>query len=815
MASTTADVRAAHARHAGNPAAQGSAPGGDDPSIQHASIQHVPHRWWSLGVIGLAQLMVVLDATILNIALPSAQRALNFDNDGRQWVITAYSLAFGSLLLLGGRLADLFGRRTTFVIGLIGFGGASALGGAAHSFTMLIVARALQGAFGALLAPSALSLLTTTFTDVKERSKAFGVFGAIAGSGSAIGLLLGGVLTEHLSWRWTLYVNDVIAVIAVIGAFVFLRGGRPAVRPKLDLLGTLLVGGGLFCLVFGFSRAETDAWSARSCWGFLIAAGVLLLLFLLWQMKSRNPLLPLRVLGDRNRAASFLSVFIAGSGMFGIFLFLTYYLQGTLHYSPVKTGLGFLPMVGALMISAQLATNLLIPRIGPKPVVPVGMGLAGGALIWLTQLDLSSGYTHHVLPPLLVLGVGLGLVFPPAISLATLGVGPRDAGVASATVNTMQQVGGSIGTALFNTLAATSATNYAKDHLRLPHLAAHAAVHSYATAYTWAAGFFAAGLLITVFLYRRGRPFARAAAAPETLPAAETAAETASPAEPAPAEGLPAAEGIPVAHADDYASTFAVIRGRVLTASGQPVERAAVTLIDPNGQQLGRATATQDGLYAVGTPGSGSYVLVGSAPGHQPQVTTLTMDEGPVDFDLVLEGTGGLSGTVTSAGSGAGGVLVVATDVYGEVADSAITDTDGFYSLAALVPGTYTVTVSGAGHQPTAQPVVVEGTTPTRYDAELVAAAELSGTVHNPEGKPLADASVTLLDGTGRVIARRITGDDGAYLFTDLGRGDYTLVASGFPPHSAAVKVGGEGSEGFDLALRHEGDEEGEGHPVR
>lgn len=468
--------------------------------------QATPHRWLALAVIGLAQLMVVLDATIVNIALPSAQRDLGFSNAGRQWVITAYSLAFGSLLLLGGRLADLLGRRRTFVTGLIGFGVASGLGGAAGSFTALVSARALQGMFGALLAPAALSLLTTTFTEPRERSRAFGVFGALAGSGGAIGLLLGGVLTEYLDWRWTLYVNVVIAVLAVVAGFAFLPAHRPTERPRLDLPGTALVAGGLFCLVHGFSAADTDSWGDWRCWVSLALSGVLLTCFVLRELRTAHPLLPLRVVRDRNRAASFISVFIAGAGMFGVFLFLTYYLQRTLGYTPVTTGLAFLPMVGALMVTAQLSTNILIPRLGPKPVVPTGMGLAAAGLMWLTALGVDSGYVAHVLPPLLIMGVGLGLVMPSAISLATLGVARGDQGVASATVNTMQQVGGSVGTALFNTVAAAAAEGYVHGHRRTPDLVAQAAVHSYATAYRWAAGFFATGLVITVLLYRRGRP---------------------------------------------------------------------------------------------------------------------------------------------------------------------------------------------------------------------------------------------------------------------------------------------------------------------
>ncbi|WP_407639714.1 MFS transporter [Actinacidiphila guanduensis] len=450
--------------------------------------------------------MVVLDATVVNIALPSAQKALGFSDGNRQWIVTAYSLAFGSLLLLGGRLADLIGRKIVFLVGVVGFAGASALAGAAQNFEVLVSGRALQGLFGALLAPAALSLLNTTFTDAKERAKAFGIYGAIAGAGGGIGLLLGGVLTEHLSWRWTLYVNLVFAVIAFIGGMALLRKGAPADRPRLDLPGTILVTAGLFGIVYGFSNAETHHWGSPLTWGFLTLGVVLVAAFTWWQTRAQHPLLPLRVLVDRNRGASFAILGIAGVGMFGVFLFLTYYLQLTLHYTPVKTGLGFLPMIGALMVAAQIATTVLVPRFGPRPVVPLGMALSAVGMAWLTLLDGGSTYAANVLPPLIVIGLGIGLAMPTAMSVATSGISEEDAGVASAGVNTMQQVGGSIGTALLNTLATAAATNYVKSHGTAPAILAHAQLHSYSTAYWWSAGFFAAGTVIAALMYRSGRP---------------------------------------------------------------------------------------------------------------------------------------------------------------------------------------------------------------------------------------------------------------------------------------------------------------------
>lgn len=481
------------------------------------------HRWWVLCIIGIAQLMVVLDATIVNIALPSAQNDLGFDDGDRQWVVTAYALAFGSLLLFGGRLADLVGRKTTFLIGLIGFAVASAIGGAAPSFEILVMARALQGAFGAVLAPAALSLLTTTFTDPKERGKAFGIYGAIAGAGAAVGLLLGGLLTEYLDWRWCLYVNLIFAFVAFAGGLRLLRPGAPPDRPDLDIPGTVVVSAGLFCIVYGFSHAQQHEWGATGTWGFLLAGVVLLCVFVWWQRRALHPLLPLRVVGDRDRGASFLAMFISGAGMFGVFLFLTYYLQRTLLYSPVKTGVAFLPLVAVLVVTSVTTTNALVPRFGAKPIVPTGMLLSGGAMAWMTALDRNSTYPAHVLPPLLLLGLGLGLIFATSMNLATAGVRAHDAGVASAMVNTSQQVGGSIGTALLNTLATSAAAHYLSGKRPTPAVAAQAQLHSYSTAYWWSAAFFTFGFLITFLLFRPGVPRAPEAAPQENENAAPAA----------------------------------------------------------------------------------------------------------------------------------------------------------------------------------------------------------------------------------------------------------------------------------------------------
>jgi EmrB/QacA subfamily drug resistance transporter len=457
-------------------------------------------RWAVLALLGVAQLMVVLDATIVNIALPSAQQALGFSTDSRQWVVTAYALAFGSLLLLGGKLGDLFGRKRTFVAGLIGFGVASAIGGLAQSFGMLVVARALQGAFGALLAPSALSLLTVTFADSPDRPKAFGIFGAIAGGGASVGLVLGGVLTQALSWRWCLYVNLFIALPTVLIARHLLLNHAPQHRPHIDMAGALLACGGLFALVFGFSNAETHSWANPVTIISLTASVVLLVAFVAVEGRKANPLLPLHIVRDRARGGAYLSIMLAGAGVFAVFLFLTYYMQQDLSFSPVKTGLAFLPLTVVLVVTSTTVQTKVLYRTGAKPLVAAGMALGVIAMLLLTRLSPGAGYASHVLPSLLIIGLGMGCIFAPSFSTATLGIDGSEAGVGSAMVNTSQQVGGSVGTALLSTVFASSAAAYSAAHAHAPDLTNAAAIHGYTTAFAWAAGFYGLGLVLALLI---------------------------------------------------------------------------------------------------------------------------------------------------------------------------------------------------------------------------------------------------------------------------------------------------------------------------
>ncbi|WP_431042002.1 MFS transporter [Streptomyces sp. P1-3] len=422
-------------------------------------------RWSALIFIGLAQLMIVLDITIVNIALPSAQRDLGVSDGDRQWVITAYTLAFGSLLLLGGRIADYTGRRRAFLVGLLGFAAASALGGAAPGFGVLLAARALQGAFAALLAPSALSLLAVSFTEPRERAKAFGIFGAIAAGGSAIGLVLGGLLTEYLDWRWCLYVNVPIAVIAAFGRYVLPADSPAGGGTRLDVPGVLLAVSGLVAVVYGCSEAESEGWDSAAVIGLLVLGAALLAAFVLVERRVAQPLLPLRVVLDRTRGAAYLAVGLSVVGMFALFLFLTYYMQLVKGYSAMLTGAAFLPMTAAVLAGAGGVAARLIPRVPPRVLIAPGLLLAAAGVALLIPLEPDSSYAAGVLPAELLVGFGMGLVMAPSMNYATHGVQPEDAGIASASVNTAQQIGGSIGTALLNTLATSATTDYVTDKL--------------------------------------------------------------------------------------------------------------------------------------------------------------------------------------------------------------------------------------------------------------------------------------------------------------------------------------------------------------
>ena len=470
-----------------------------DPAVPASASAPDPNRWRALAVIAIAQLMVVLDASIVNIALPSMQADLHMSDANRQWVITAYTLAFGGLLLLGGRIADYQGRKRMFIIGLIGFAAASFIGGLSTTQGMLFGARALQGAFGALLAPAALALITVTFTDSKERAKAFGVFGAISGGGAAVGLVAGGLLTEYASWHWTLLVNTPVAIIAVLLAIPFVRESKATGNTSYDIPGAITATLGLVSIVYGITKAQSEGWSGSQTLLFLGVGLVLVAVFLVIEARSTHPLLPLRILLNRNRGGAYLASFFIGVGLFGMFLFLTYFFQGVLGYSPLKSGLLFLPFSAGVVVSAGVASQLL-PRIGPRFVTTGGFVLAVTGLLLLIKMTPSSTYVADILPSLMLLSLGMGLIFVPLSAVSLFAIGNHDAGVASAVLNTSQQIGGSVGVAFLNTVAASATTAYiVANHLQMP--TPDALVAGFTRGFAWAAGILAfAGLLWVVLV---------------------------------------------------------------------------------------------------------------------------------------------------------------------------------------------------------------------------------------------------------------------------------------------------------------------------
>jgi EmrB/QacA subfamily drug resistance transporter len=470
-------------------------------------------RWWTLAVVSAAQLLVVLDGTIVNIALPSAQQALHMSDGNRHWAITAYALTFGGLLLIGGRVSGVLGHRRAFLIGLLGFAASSALGGAAVSPVMLFGARALQGAFAALLAPAGLSLLAGTFTRARERGRAFGVFAAVGAAGSAVGLVAGGLLTEYADWRWCLYINVPIALVAALG-LKLVPADRPiaGTRGGLDVAGALLSLAGFTSVVYGFARAESLGWVSGEVTMFLAGGTVLLAAFVVVEIRVARPLLPMRVLVHGARAGAFLSITLMFVAMFGFYLFMSYYTQTVLGYSPVQAGLTLIINALAALAGSMLIAGRLHGRVPPAALLVPGLLTAAAGMFVLTRL--SAGSTDilslHLLPALVLTGLGLGCVMPPTASLATEGMDGHDIGAASAAYNAAQQLGAALGTALLNTLAASATATYLTTHHNAP--ADAATVHGYTTALTVAfvvliaAALLTAALLTAALLITRRRP---------------------------------------------------------------------------------------------------------------------------------------------------------------------------------------------------------------------------------------------------------------------------------------------------------------------
>ena len=466
----------------------------------------------ALIVIAAAQLMVVLDATIVNVALPSIQRALHFTPIDLEWVINAYTLVFGGLLLLGGRAGDLLGRRRMFVVGLLVFTLASLVGGFATSSAWLIAARAAQGIGGAIVAPTTLSLIADTFPEGGPRNRAMGVFAMMAGAGGAIGLLLGGLITTYLSWRWVLFVNVPIGlVLAFVAPRVLVA--TETQRGRFDLPGALSVTAGVSLLVYGLNHAATYGWSNNITLEALTGAAALLIVFLGIEIRSSQPLMPLRIFGHRNRSGAYGLSLAVGVALFGMFFFLTLFVQNILGYSPLRAGLAFLPVTAGIILTATVVSQT-VGRIGPRVPITLGPLVLGGALFWLSRMTAETTYVWGVLGPMIALGIGMALIFVPLSLIVVSGAQPRELGLASALLNVGQQVGGSIGLALLGTVAANVTRNQLASVVPTPSAVTNAVVSGYSSALLVSTAIMLGGFLIAVLVVRSRSVAAVAPTAP-------------------------------------------------------------------------------------------------------------------------------------------------------------------------------------------------------------------------------------------------------------------------------------------------------------
>ncbi len=422
------------------------------------------NRWIALAVIVAAQFMVVLDVAIVNVALPSIKDDLGFSEASLQWVITAYAIMFGGVLLLGGRMADLLGRRRLFIAGLVLFTTASLLSGLAWSEGSLIVFRALQGLGGGLLAPAALSILTTTFAEGRERNMALGVWGAVSGSGGAAGVLLGGLLTSWIGWSWIFFINIPVGVIVIALTPLFVRESRAELDHRhFDVAGATSITAGLMLLVYALTKAAEDGWGTATTVGLLAASAALVIAFVVIELRSKAPLLPMRIFRLRTLTAANVTGFLVGSALFSQFFLLTLYMQQVLHYSPIQTGAAYLTLTLAIITFAAIAQGL-VTRIGIRRVLPFGLALSAVALVLFTRLPVDGHYFWDLFPGFLLSGIGLALAFVPMTIAALVGVKEADAGIASGLINTSQQIGGAVGLAVATTIATTFTSRYVDSH---------------------------------------------------------------------------------------------------------------------------------------------------------------------------------------------------------------------------------------------------------------------------------------------------------------------------------------------------------------